>query len=294
MIPFSLLQPESVDEARALLDADDPSIRLLGGGTALMLLMRSGLFQPQALVSLRRLAPQYRAITTLDKEVRIGAMTSLSSIEHSAAVRGAAPVVSRTMQRLSNVRVRNVATIGGHLAHGDPHMDLPAVLTALNAEITLLGDQGERRMPVESIYRGYFETSLAATDLIVAVHIPMQGDTLAAYMKCTTRSADDWPALGVAVTLTIADGTIDNARVVIGAATDRPTVVDAAAAVLRGTRVARSTVDVRVLREAGDAVAESITVRADAQGSAAYKRELARVYVGRAISAALATGTQGN
>ena len=286
MIPFSLQEPESLAEARSLLDPEDPGVRALSGGTALMLLMRSGVFQPERLVSLRRIEAKYRDISLADSELHIGAMASLSAIEHSTHVHDAAPMVTRALRRLSNVRVRNVATIGGHLAHGDPHMDLPPVLTALNAQVTVLGDQGERRLSVESLYRGYFETSLAANDLIVSVHVPVNNDTYAAYMKCTTRSADDWPALGVAVALSVADSSIKSARIVIGAATDQPTVIDDAAEVLLGASIDSGRIDLTRLSAVGDAAAQAVSVRADAQGSASYKRELVRVYVARAIAAA--------
>lgn len=286
MIPFSLQEPESLADARTLLDPENPGVRALSGGTALMLLMRSGVFQPERLVSLRRIEKKYRHIAIVNDELHIGAMASLSALEHSPHVHDAAPMVTQALKRLSNVRVRNVATIGGHLAHGDPHMDLPPVLTALNAHVTVIGDQAERRVAVESLYRGYFETSLAANELIVSVHVPVNNDTCAAYMKCTTRSADDWPALGVAVAISVADSSIKKARIVIGAATDQPTVLDDVADVLLGAKVDAGQVEPERLREAGDIAAQAVSVRADAQGSASYKRELVRVYVARAISAA--------
>lgn len=287
MIPFALQEPESLDEARSLLDPEDPGVRALSGGTALMLLMRSGVFQPERLVSLRRIEAKYRDISLADNELHIGAMASLSALEHSAHVHDAAPMVAQTLKQLSNVRVRNVATIGGHLAHGDPHMDLPPVLTALNAQVTVLGDQGERRVAVESLYRGYFETNLAVNDLIVSVHVPLNHDMRTAYMKCTTRSADDWPALGVAVALSVNDASIKNARIVIGAATDQPTVIAEAAEALLGAGIDSGQVDLARLSAAGDAAAQAVSVRADAQGSASYKRELIRVYVARAVCAAI-------
>ena len=134
MTPFELNEPVSLKEAIALIDPDDPDVRPIAGGTALMLMMKAGVFRPRRLVSLRKLGDKFaRIAATPSGELTIGALAPLSALEHSPEVARHAPVIVRTMKRLSNVRVRNVATVGGALAHGDPHMDLPPVLIALGA-----------------------------------------------------------------------------------------------------------------------------------------------------------------
>ena len=138
MIPFDLVEPASLKEAISLIDPDDPDVRAIAGGTALMLMMKTGVFRPTRLVSLRKLGDDFsRIAVAVSGELTIGAMTPLSVIEHSPEVLRHAPVIVRTMTRLSNVRVRNVATVGGALAHADPHMDLPPVLIALGASVTI-------------------------------------------------------------------------------------------------------------------------------------------------------------
>src|SRR4029077_3901260 len=123
MTPFELEEPASLAEAIALID---PDVRPIAGGTALMLMMKAGVFRPTRLVSLRRLANTLSEIAAGPSgELTIGAMASLSTLEHSTVLARHVPVIVRTMRRLSNVRVRNVATVGGALAHADPHMDLP-------------------------------------------------------------------------------------------------------------------------------------------------------------------------
>ncbi len=143
MTPFELLEPSSLPEAIGLLDPTDTSVRPIAGGTALMLMMKAGVFRPTRLVSLRKLGAKYAGIAAEPSgDLVIGAMTPLSAVEHSPEVARHAPVITRTMRRLSNVRVRNVATIGGNLAHGDPHMDLPPVLIALAAQVAVAGPKG--------------------------------------------------------------------------------------------------------------------------------------------------------
>jgi carbon-monoxide dehydrogenase medium subunit len=171
-------------------------------------------------------------------------------------VRKGWPVITRTLRTLSNVRVRNVATLGGALAHADPHMDLPPLLSALGAKVLIHGRNGQRAMPLEELYAGYLETTLQEGELITHVEIPPLGKRGAAYLKCTTRSADDWPAVGVAVVLG------DETRIFVSAATDRPT------------------------RIADESALAGLRIEGDLHGSAAYKRQLLKVYLRRAIDEA--------
>src|SRR6266852_4864470 len=283
MSPFALEEPASLAEALALLDPDDPSVRAIAGGTALMLMMKSGLYRPQRLVSLRRLGPAVTGIHVApDGGVVIGAMVRLAELERSPAIREAAPVIAETLLTHSNVRVRNVATIGGNLAHADPHMDLPPVLIALGASVSVAGPDGTRSIAVEDLFAGYYETVLAKNELIAELRVPAQGQTRASYLKVTTGSANDWPALGVAVALEAEGATVKSARVVVSAATEKATRLKAAERSLAG-----ATIDDRTLARAGDAAAAEAECISDVRGSAAYKRELTRVYVARAVRQAL-------
>jgi carbon-monoxide dehydrogenase medium subunit len=294
MTPFELAEPRTLREALALLDPSDAAVRPISGGTAVMLMMKAGVLRPRRLVSLRAIDGGLAGIgLEPGGELRIGAMTPLVELERAEAVRRGWPVIARTLRTLSNVRVRNVATIGGHLAHADPHQDLPPVLSALGARVTIVGPKGERTVPVEGLSTGYYETVVARDELVIAVTVPPLGKKRAAYLKCTTRSADDWPALGMAVVLETEgdrDGTasavVRTASVFIGAATDRPTRLAAAEGVLRGGRA-----DDATLARAGDAAADELEIVGDPQGSAAYKKQLARVYLRRAVRAALGTGS---
>ena len=286
MIPFDLAEPTSLAAAIKLLNPDDPTIRPIAGGTALMLMMKAGVFNPEKLISLRKIESKYSSIGAGADGLRIGAMTTLGTLERSDDVRKHAPVITRTLRTLSNVRVRNVATVGGALAHGDPHMDLPPVLMALGATLTVIGPKGERKLAVEDLFAGYYETVLEKNELIAEVHVPSQGSKKASYFKVTTGSADDWPALGVAAVIESDGNAIKSARLIASAATDKATRLKSAEAVIAG-----KTVDDKLLREAGEAALGDCEFIADVRGSVPYKRELMKVYVRRAIAEALAGGT---
>jgi carbon-monoxide dehydrogenase medium subunit len=277
---FDLVEPGSLDEVLALLDPEDLGVRAIAGGTALMLMLKSGFFRPRRLVGLRRLGDGMSAIrATAEGGLVLGAMARLRDIEHSPAVRQRAPVVTEALLTHSNIRVRNVATVGGNLAHGDPHMDLPPVLIALGAVVTATGPRGNRSIAAEDLVTGYFETALGNDELITAVAIPPQGARRAVYVKCTTRAADDWPALGVAVSLDFAGSVIREARIALGAATDRAVRLPASERLLAG-----SIVDATLFREVGAVAAGEIEPVGDDRGSVPYKRQLVRVTVARALS----------
>jgi carbon-monoxide dehydrogenase medium subunit len=282
MIPFQLAEPTSLTAAVRLLDASDPTTRPIAGGTALMLMMKAGVFRPEKLISLRKIEPAYSTITADASGLRIGAMTTLGQLERSADVRTHAPLVSRALRTLSNVRVRNVATVGGALAHGDPHMDLPPVLMALGAALAVHGPESERTIAVEDLFAGYYETILEKNELIAGVHIPSQGAKRGFYSKVTTGSADDWPALGIAAVIEADGDRIRSLRLVASAATDKATRLRSAEAVLSG-----KTVNDTILVEAGKAAVEECEFSADVRGSLSYKRELMRIYVRRTVRAAL-------
>lgn len=283
---FEFLRPGTLNEASALLATGDAAARPFAGGTGLMLMMKTGVFSPSRLVCLRQTEPEHRAITpTEDGGARIGALASLSQIEHDPLLCRLAPVIARTMTTLANVRVRNVARIGGTLAHGDPHMDMPPTLAALRASVVTSGT-ASRTVPVEALYAGYYETILQPGELISAVLLPDQTGWHSVYLKCTTRSADDWPALGVAVSVRMDGTTITDSRVIISAATEKLTRVAAAEAVLNG-----ATAGLAAFTAAGEA-ARAVETIEDARGSAAYKTELVGVYVRRALQQA--TGAGGN
>lgn len=285
MIPFELARPRTLKAALKLLATDDPSVRAFGGGTALMLMMKAGVFQPTRLVSLRGIEARYARVKGRgDGGLHIGALATLSELGRAAAVRRHAPVIVDTLRTLSNVRVRNVATLGGHLAHGDPHMDLPPVLMALDAQVVTAAAAGTRTLAVADLYTGYYETALAQGELISEVILPSRKGWRSAYVKVTTRAADDWPTLGIAVSLQTDGNLIEDARIVVSAATEKPLRLAAAETVLRGAAV-NDALPVRL----GEAAAAEVELVGDARGTAAYKTELLRVYAGRALRKALAS-----
>jgi len=280
--PFDWEEPDSLDEAISLLAGADERVRPMAGGTALMLMMKAGVFAPSRLVSLAKIEPRYSQIE-LDRNgiLRIGAMASLSQLEQSRAAIEAFPVMRHALRTLSNVRVRNVARVGGALGHGDPHMDLPPLLAALGAKVSIRGPKGERELEVEKLYAGYYQTMLETGELITSVAVPPLNGAKCAYMKVTSRSADDWPAINLGVRLEMQRGNIRDARVIVSAATEKVTRLKQTEQILIGAAPGTE-----VLSKAGDCATREVSFLSDAHGSAPYKKELLRVYLRRSVEEA--------
>jgi carbon-monoxide dehydrogenase medium subunit len=285
MLPFELLKPTSFDEAIQLLSLDPDNAKPIAGGTALMLMMKNQIFTPTQVISLRNITDSSYIKAEPNGELKIGALSKLSDLENSDLVEKYAPVICHAMIKLSNVRVRNSATIGGALSHGDPHMDLPPILSCLAANVHTISPSGRRTIPVENLYIGYYETCLEPNELIYEVSLPANISPYSSYIKCTTRSADDWPALGVAVNLTVKANHVESSRIFMGSIADTPTRLIELEKRLSGKELTPD-----LLTSVADLVAEEIDPVSDHLGSADYKRALAKVYVKRALLEAYKNG----
>lgn len=285
MSSFELVEPRSLDEAFSFLDGEDPAIRPFGGGTALMLMMKARIYQPRRLVSLRHLGQRFSTFAyEPDRKVfRIGAMTRLAALEHSPDIGRLLPVIPAAMRNLANVRVRNTASVGGNLAHADPHLDLPPIWVALDAVVTVVNRTGERKIPVSDIFAGYYETTLSNDDLIAELELPVKQGWRSRYVKVTTRAVHDWPALGLAISAKIEGDRLGDVRIVLSAAIDRPQRLTGAEMLLRG-----SPIDEALLRKAGEAACAEIDIESDSRGSSEYKLHLLRVHLKRAFHAIVA------
>jgi carbon-monoxide dehydrogenase medium subunit len=284
MHSFEWVEPKTMAEALNYLSLDDTNVRMVSGGTALMLMMKSGVFAPTKLVNLRSVQG-FSDISVKDNHLCIGSLTSLTEIEHSALVAKELPVLKEVMKKLSNVRVRNAARLGGALSHGDPHMDLPPLLSCLDASVRIQSKDSTRVMQVQDLYVGYYETALAKNELITEVLIPLKPKHHSVYMKCTTRSADDWPALGVAVNLKSNKNTIEDIRIVLGAVCEVPTTLSLTQAFLTN-----KSINDAVLDEAAAIALTEISPLSDELGSSEYKLHLVSIYVKRAIQALMNKG----
>lgn len=289
---FDWHEPDTFEELFALAARYGEDARYVAGGTALVLLMRARLVQPAALLALHRL-PGLRDIARADGRLRLGSLATHDALARSSLLREQAPALAQAFAHVATPRIRNVGTVGGNLAHADPHQDPPVALLALDAVAVARGPDGERRIPLDAFFVDAYETALGPGEVLTAVEVPVPGPGAhGAFVKFLARSADDYATVNVAATVRVAGGRVAEARVALGCVASTPLRARAAEALLAG-RVP----DDALLRQAGEAAAEATAPALDSRGSPAYKRRVTPVVVRRALrrawDAAAAAGAVG-
>ena len=278
MRPFAYLEPETLDEALALLAEEPLDTLVLAGGTSLVILMKQDLIRPARVIGLRKLA-QLRAIVA-GNGLRLGALATHGTIARSAQVRGHTAALSATFAAVATVRIREQATVGGSLAHADPAQDPPVTLLALDATAVVRSKARARRIPLDALFVDVFETSLEPDELLLRVELPpLPAGARATYQKFLPNTRDDYATVSVAaVVATGPDGTCTYARIALGGAGPVPLRAQHAEASLVGRRF-----DDAAIKEAAALAAAATDPIADLRGSAAYKRAMAGVWTERAL-----------
>jgi carbon-monoxide dehydrogenase medium subunit len=276
--PFELLQPTSLEEALAFI-RDDPDTRPLAGGTALVVLLKQGLLRPERLMNLKRI-PEARGIfTDVTGATHIGALTSIGQVERDTAVRATYPALAEACHLVANVRIRNLATLGGNLAHADYQSDPPSILVALDARVRIRSATAAREEMLADFIKSSYQTSLEPGELLTEIIVPAPSDgQRTAYRKFTTRSAEDRPCAGVAIRAAFAGELVDELRVVIGAVSPAPLRVVEAEGLAIGQRMREPLAD-----DIGAIASAAVDPIDDVRGSAEYKRRLVRVLVRRML-----------
>ena len=196
--PFDYYAPNSLEQAFELLEQHGDAARPIAGGTALINMMKLRLVRPGVVVSLRGIA-ELRGIARDDGYLCIPAMTTHREAETSTLVQSAAPLLADALRHVATIRVRNVATLGGNLAHGDPNQDPPVALIAQGAELVVASSDGTRTIPVDDFFSDYYETVLEPGELLTDVRIPqLPAGTGTAFLKFLPRSMDDYATIAVA------------------------------------------------------------------------------------------------
>lgn len=274
---FDLLQPRSLAEASKLLVQHGDETRPIAGGTTLIILMKQRAVHYPCLVDLQSI-PGLDQISVESDGIRIGALVTHRAVECSPAIRNSIPLIADAFGTIGNVRVRQTASVGGNLAHADYRLDPPPALLVLGAAVTAFGPAGSRVIPLKDFFRGMYETALMPGEILVDVKIPfMPEKSQAVYLKYSALSANDWPCLGVAALLGKANGRCRELRLALGGVAATPLIIE-------GLEFAQGqTMSDGLMAEILRTVDEQISPFADLRGSEWYKRQMARVFVKRAI-----------
>ncbi len=281
--PFDYRRPDTLDEALAIFAELASDAKALAGGQSLVPAMNFRLARPEVLVDLNRLGPLAYIHETPEGGLRIGAMTRQRSAERSAVVASRASLLSEAMPWVAHPQIRNRGTVGGSLAHADPAAELPAVMVALDARFVLRSRTATRTVPAQDFFTGILSTVLGPDELLTEIQIPARpARTGAAFMELARRHGD-FALVGVAVAMVLDEGgDCSSARIVLLSVGDGPVLATRAMATLMG-----SVPTAPQIEEAARVAAETdIEPPGDIHASSAYRRQLAKVLVRRALSKA--------
>ena len=270
--------PDTVEGAVALLAAD-PSARPLGGGTDLIVQMRSGRIAPSAVVDLKRIG----ALTGVRRAgggFAIGAATPCTSLKEDPELCAAWPGVVEAANLIGSVQVRNRATMAGNLCNASPAADSVPALVAAGATCIVAGPSGTREVPVEAIPVSPGRTSLAPGEFVVEIRLPERGQGGSdAYLRSIPRTEMDIAVVGAAANLAFrGDGTCTSARIALGAVAPTVVLVEEAEAALVGTRLDDPALD--AMAEAVKAACNPID---DKRGTISYRKAIAGVLARRVV-----------
>jgi len=277
---FDYSAPESVSEALSLLSSQKGS-RLLAGGQSLIPMMKLRLSTPARLIDLGRIA-ELHYIAEVNGSVRIGAMSTHNQLETSETLHRKCPLLAEAAGRIGDVQVRNLGTIGGSLSHADPAADYPAALLAVQAQVRLVRQGGERTVSIGNFLVDAFTTALEPGEILYEVIVPVDQTGLSsAYLKFQ-QPASGFAVVGVAAQVAVQGGNFSVARVGItgvGSASYRATAVEKA---LEGRPATTATIEA-----ASRLATQGVEALSDLYAAADYRAHAACIYTRRALGAAL-------
>jgi carbon-monoxide dehydrogenase medium subunit len=277
---FDYLEPRTIAEACALLKQHGGEAKVFAGGAHLTILMKQGLLEPKSLVNIKKI-PELKGIRyDANEGMIIGALVTHREVETSALVREKFPVLSGAEREVANIRVRNMGTVGGNLASGEPLTDLSQIFIALDGNAKIAGPSGLRIIPVEELFLDFYTTSLTEDEILTQVVLPpLPPRSGIEYIRFSSTSVVDKPSAGVAVRLTLDSSgeTIQTARIVLGCVGATPVRARKAEALITGEKLTPE-----LAEEAGSIASQECSPTSDLRGSERYKRAIVRTLVKRA------------
>lgn len=284
MIPqaFEYDAPTTLDEALGLLQKYGDDAKILAGGHSLIPMMKLRFATPERLIDINNI-PGLSYLKEEDGFLKIGAMTRESELEHSSFSEAPFPIFADATKLIADPQVRNMSTIGGNLAHGDAANDHPAVMLALNAEISIAGPEGIRNVAIDDFFYGFYMTAVQANEILTEIRIPVPGPgTGNAYHKLE-RKVGDYATAGVAVQLTLGDDNICKS-IGIGLTNVNPVPLRAKRSeeALTGQPLTARTISI-----AAQYAAEDCSPSPDLRGSEEYKRAMVKELTKRMIRKAM-------
>ncbi len=280
MRSFEFFEPTTLAEASRLFAQEHA--QLLAGGTDLVIGMKALTETPQSVISLQKIAGLAGITTDADGGVSIGVMTRVRDVELSEEIRNGYTALAEGAAEIGSIQIRNLATLGGNIAHASPAADTVAALLALDAQVDIASADGERSVPIHALFTGPGQTILTAGEIMTRFRLPSPASG-SHYIKHKIREVMDLAFIGVAAAVDMDNGTITGARIGLAAVAPTPIRATEAEELLAG----KSLTDA-ILAEAGEAAAAACSPISDLRCSAEHRREMVDVLTRRTVREAVA------
>lgn len=270
---------EDLDHAIDLVSRHGDEALVMAGGTSLMVLQRLGLIRPTRIIDISDVGAMGGIRTRPDGALEISALTTHQQAFRSLAVRRHCAALGAMFGQVATVRIRNQATVGGNLVHADPAQDPPVMLLALGADVIVANLSGSRVIPLDRFFLGHFQTVLACDEVLLAIRVPALPPTWrTGWEKFRPGAAEDYATVSVAAAIDMRENVCHDARIALGSVGATPLRARRGEALLRG-----QTLDDRTIDELCARIGDEIDPIDDRRGSAAYKRAMAGLWLGRLL-----------
>jgi carbon-monoxide dehydrogenase medium subunit len=275
---FEYLEPNTLEEAVAILSKYGDEAVVLAGGTDLFVKMKQALIEPKYVVRIKQ--PNF--IDEKPDGVHVGAATKLRTIEKSDVIVTKFPALYEAVKLIGSVQIRCMATIGGNLCNASPAADTAPPLMVLAAKLKILGTHGVRTVPVEDFFLGPGKSVLSKAEILTEVHIPYQRERTGMSFVRLSRASMDIAKISIAALLALDESKkVSAARIALGSVAPTPVMAHEAEKLLIGNSFSKETVS-RVAEKAADEI-RPIT---DIRGTAEYRKQVACVIARDALESA--------
>jgi carbon-monoxide dehydrogenase medium subunit len=279
---FDYRSPSTLDEALGVLADRGDDAKVMAGGQSLIPLLKLRFSQPALVVDIGRL-PGLKDIKREDGHVRIGALVRHVDVERSKELATLVPLMVEAVHWIADPLVRNRGTVVGSVCHADPSGDWGSIMLALNAELVAQSKRGERVIPVDGFFQGPFTTTLRPDEIVTAIRVPLPtGHAGGSYHKLE-RKVGDFATVAVTVQVELDGRKVKKAGIGLTSVGATNLKAKQAEKALVGHEL-----NDQVIAEAARQAAEESEPKDDIRGSAAYKKDVVRVFVQRGLKAALA------
>ncbi|NQW23201.1 MAG: xanthine dehydrogenase family protein subunit M [SAR202 cluster bacterium] len=288
---FEYLEARTLRQAISLLVRHGENARIVAGSTDFLVRWRAGVWNPDYVVNIQRVAGLSRITYSSQNGLKIGALVTVRTLEQHPAVRRRYPGLAAAAASFAGVQVRNLATVGGNICNASPSGDTIPALLVFGSECRIVGPDGERWVALDKFFTGPGRTVLQTGELLAEIRVPAPApNTGSHYIKHSPRGAMDIATVGVAslVSLSGKSGPCSEARIALGAVAPTPVRAYAAEDVLRGQDISE-----QLIQAAATAAQDGVTPIDDVRGTAAYRNEMVGVLTRRTLEQAYAAAAQG-